>query len=428
MKLVVARRPGAPVVNMTMLVNSGMPTDFAAIPPGTATLAMDLLAEATTSRSRDQLVEQLGSLGASVGALGWGAEGSAIILSALKPALRPSLSVFSDVVMHPAFAQSDLERLRSQTLARIGAERKEAGATARRILPRLIFGSDNAYGQTVTEASVKSIGRAGIVSFYDRWFHPNNATLVVAGDTSLGEVRPMVESAFGGWKGGTIPQTFTPTAQPPTKSFIYLVDRPGAPQSAIQAGVVAPPRLEGDDVARLVFNKVFGGGFTSRLNMKLREEKGWAYGASTGIQGGKGSRLFVASASVQSDKTSDAMLETAALLKGIVTENPVTADELARAKDALALGLSSDWSTSDGIMRYVANQVSSGLPEDYFDRYPSAVLNERLEAVNAAGNSLLSGRAITWVVVGDRAKIEDKLRALGLGEVVVIDADGKIAR
>jgi predicted Zn-dependent peptidase len=158
--------------------------------------------------------------------------------------------------------------------------------------------------------------------------------------------------------------------------------------------------------------------------MKLREEKGWAYGANSGISGGKGSRLFVAAASVQADKTAEAMAETTALMKGIVSEFPVTADELVKAKDDMALGLSSDWATSNGIAQYVADQVAAGLPEDYYANYPSAVRAENLAAVNAAGQSLLSGHAVTWLIIGDRSKIEDKIRALNLGEVIIVDADG----
>jgi zinc protease len=423
LKLVVARRAGAPVVNMTMLITTGTPADFTSVAPGTGQLAMNLLDEATTTRSREQLVGQLGSLGATVQS-GGGGETSIVSLSALKPTLRSALSIYSDVVMHPAFASADLERLRAQSVAGIQAQKQDPSSEGRRLLPKLVYGADNPYGRVATEASVSSVSRPQVTAFYDRWFHPNNATLIVAGDTSLAEIRPLIEAAFSGWKPAAVPDTIAPVSQPPSKNIIYLVDKPGTPQSVIRAGLIAPPRTSGDDLAREAFNTAFGGSFTSRLNMKLREEKGWAYGANSGISGGKGSRLFVAAASVQADKTAEAMAETTALMKGIVSEFPVTADELVKAKDDMALGLSSDWATSNGIAQYVADQVAAGLPEDYYANYPSAVRAENLAAVNAAGQSLLSGHAVTWLIIGDRSKIEDKIRALNLGEVIIVDADG----
>jgi zinc protease len=369
------------------------------------------------------LVGQLGSLGATVQS-GGGGETSIVSLSALKPTLRSALSIYSDVVMHPAFASADLERLRAQSVAGIQAQKQDPSSEGRRLLPKLVYGADNPYGRVATEASVSSVSRPQVTAFYDRWFHPNNATLIVAGDTSLAEIRPLIEAAFSGWKPAAVPDTIAPVSQPPSKNIIYLVDKPGTPQSVIRAGLIAPPRTSGDDLAREAFNTAFGGSFTSRLNMKLREEKGWAYGANSGISGGKGSRLFVAAASVQADKTAEAMAETTALMKGIVSEFPVTADELVKAKDDMALGLSSDWATSNGIAQYVADQVAAGLPEDYYANYPSAVRAENLAAVNAAGQSLLSGHAVTWLIIGDRSKIEDKIRALNLGEVIIVDADG----
>jgi zinc protease len=425
LRLVVAHRAGVPVVNMTMLLETGVPADFASIAPGTGQLAMALLDEATTTRSREQLIEQLGSLGATLNSSG-GGETSYVTLSALKPTLKSALSIFSDVVMHPAFSSFDLERLRSQSIASIESQKQDPASAARRLMPKLVFGADSAYGRMITQASLASIGRPRIMGFYDRWFHPNNATLIVAGDTNLAEIRPLIEAAFAGWKRAALPQTVTPVSQPSTKSVIYLVDKPGAPQSVIRLGLVAPPRTQGDDVAREAFNTAFGGGFISRLNMKLREEKGWTYGASSAIQGGRGSRMFVVAAPVQADKTAEAMAEIAALMKAVVSDRPVDTDELAKAKDSLALGLSSDWSTSNGITQYVADELGSGLPDDYYANYPTAIGAETLEAVNAAGSALLSGRGVTWVVVGDRSKIEDKIRALGLGEVVIVDAEGNI--
>jgi predicted Zn-dependent peptidase len=275
---------------------------------------------------------------------------------------------------------------------------------------------------------VTSIGRPEIAAFYHRWFHPNNATLIVTGDIGLAEVRPMIEAAFASWKPAPVPTTITPEAAVPTKTIIYLVDKPGTPQTVIQAAVIAPPRSRGDEAAREAFVGVFGGSFTSRINMKLREEKGWAYGASGRFRGGRGTRLFVASASVQSDKTADSMREIAALLVGIGTDRPIDAAELASARGNLTLGLGSDWSTSAGIGSYLFDQAADHLPDDYYARYPARIAGVSLDAANAAAADIAGNRSLVWVVIGDRAKIEPSIRALGIGEVRVVDADGNPAR
>jgi len=428
MRLIVARRAGVPVINMNLQLSTGTPADFASITPGTGPLTMNLLDEATKSRSSVQLVEQLAGLGATVQS-GGGGETSSVGLSALKPTLQPALAIFADVVMNPAFTQADIDRLKSQTIASISAAKQDPGQTAGRVMPKLLFGADSAYGRMATEASVSSIDRAQIAAFYGRWFHPSNATLIVAGDTTLAEIQPLIEAAFANWKAGEAPPTIAPTqAATPTQSIVYLIDKPGTPQSVIRASVLAPPRLVGDEVAREALNTALGGSFTSRINMKLREEKGWAYGAGSRIGGGKGVRSFTASASVQSDKTAESMTEISNMLKAVTADQKITVGELATAKDNMSLGLSSDWSTSGGILQYIADQTASGLPDDYYANYPSVISAETLDAVNAAGGSILAGKPLTWVVVGDRSKIEAKIRALNLGEVRIIDADGNLAQ
>lgn len=424
MKLVVARRNGVPVVNMTMLVPTGVPEDFASTAPGTGGLAMNLLDEGTKSRTGEQLVEQLGSLGATL-QTGGGGETSSASLSALKPALERSLAIYADVVMNPAFAETDIARLKAQSIAGIAAAKQDPGQAAGRVVPALLFGPESAYGRLTTADTVQSIGRDALVEFHRRWFKPNNATLIVAGDTSLAEIRPLIEAAFATWRPGPVPATIAPTAPAPQEPVVYLIDKPGTPQTVIRAALLAPPRLEGDEVAREAMNTALGGSFTSRVNMKLREEKGWAYGARSGIGGGgKGGRLFSVSASVQADKTAESMTEIAALLGGIAGAQPITAEELARTKDTLTLGLSSDWSTAGGVTSYLADEIASGLPQDYYAAYPAAIGSSTLDQVNAAAASLIAGRPLTWVVAGDRARIESGIRALGLGKLRIIDPDG----
>lgn len=427
MRLVVAPRDGIPLVNLTLLLETGAPTDFADIAPGTGLLAMNLLNESTAGHTGEQLVEALGSLGAVL-ASGGGGEISQVSLSALKPVLRESLALYAEVILEPAFAEDSFERLKGQMLAGIAASKKSPSGIARRLLPAVLFGPDHAYGRMATEAAVESIDRQDMLAFHKRWFHPNNATLVVTGDTYLAEIRPLVEAAFAAWKRGNVPETLAPLADGPQASAVYLVDKPGTPQTVIRAALVTPPRKQGDDIARRMLNTAIGGGFTSRLNMTLREEKGWAYGASSNIGGGRGSQVLTVGASVQGDKTAESMREVARILREVAGKRPITATELVVVRDKMSLGLTSAWASSSGVAQSLLDQEAYDLPEDYYVQYPDNVAAVSLDAVNTAAAALIGERPLTWVVVGDRAKIEADIRALGLGEVRVVDADGNPVR
>lgn len=186
---------------------------------------------------------------------------------------------------------------------------------------------------------------------------------------------------------------------------------------------MAPPRKEGNAIARDAVNTVLGGSFTSRLNMKLREEKGWAYGARSSIGGGRGSQVFTATASVQADKTAESISEVAKMLTEVLTTKPIQAAELSAARDDMSLGLTGAWATSAGIANYLMDELVYRLPQGYYATYAEEVAGITLERVNEEAKVLFEG-PVTWIVVGDRSKIEEDIRSLGLDEVRAVDADG----
>jgi len=412
---------------MSLLVNTGMAADWKSELSGTGAFAAGLMDEGTKTRTGDQLSDALGALGASVSS-GGGGEASIVSLSAVKPTLGPALDIYADVVLNPAYRIEDVERSKSNALAGLAAAKLDGAKAAARLAPSLLYGAESPYGRLQSEADIAAIDPAKLSAFHARWFKPGNATLVVSGDTSLAEIRPLVEKAFGKWQPGSVPERIVPLTSPAAKSVVYLVDKPGAPQSVITASVIAGRRVEGDNAARGAFVSAIGGSFTSRINMKLREEKGWAYGASAGVSGGRGSRVYGANASVQTDKTAESMTEIANLFRSAVTDRKLTATELADAKANMSLGLSSSWSKTAGIASAVIDQISYDLPGDYYTAYPQAVAGVTLDTANRAGAELLANKPLTWMVVGDLSKIEAGVRALGFGEVRVINADGKLLR
>jgi zinc protease len=248
---------------------------------------------------------------------------------------------------------------------------------------------------------------------------------VVVGDTTLAEMKPRLEKAFAGWPSGTAPRKNVAAVEPKGPSTVYVLDRPGALQSLIAAGHVAPPRANPAQVPQAVMNTVLGGQFISRLNMNLREDKHWSYGASTNLVDARGPRPFVAVASVQTDKTKESVAEILKEMKGIRGEKPVSAEELRTAQDSLVLTLPGEWETAGAVAGSLAEIVRFGFDDRYFDGYAAKVRAVTLaDAAEAA--KLVQPDKVVWVIAGDRAKIEPGLRELGIGEVKAIDADGNV--
>ena len=425
-KLALVHRSAVPIINMTIILPSGVALDWRDGNAGLPWLIGPLLTHSTTKRPAERLTREVAALGAQLGA-SVDAETSSVSLSTLTTTLEPALTLYADVIVNPTFDDGDVERQKASRLAELGTMRMDPGAIAQRLAISEMFGADQPYGQVPTAASLAAITPAQLKAFHARWFRPDNATLVIVGDTNLQAITPMLERAFGGWRNDRPAPPMIVPANTPQPARVLLVNKPGAPQSVIRAVISAPPRLYGDELARLFWNNAWGGSFTSRLNMKLREEKGWAYGASSGFTSGHGGRLFGISAAVQTDKTAEAMAEIAALANDAAAARPITAAELERAKTNLVHGMSGNWSSGVGIARAIADQIGDNLPANYYADFLSRGTALTLEQVNAAGIGMLRDQQITWVVVGDRAKIEAAVRSLKLGDTRVVDADGLAA-
>ena len=236
---------------------------------------------------------------------------------------------------------------------------------------------------------------------------------------------PQLEKAFAGWQPSEVPaKNVTPVA-PASASTVYLIDRPGSQQSMVLAAEIAPPAGGADEVAIDAANQVLGGTFTARINMNLREDKHWTYGARTAFMDARGPRPYLAYAPVQADKTADTMREIQGELAGIVGPRPPTRDELDRVQASLTLTLPGRWETNRAVAGSLADMVEFGYPEDYFDTYADQIRSLTLADVARAAGEAVHPSSIVWVVIGDRAQIEKPVRDLGYGEVVVVDADGR---
>ncbi|MGA2269246.1 MAG: pitrilysin family protein [Bryobacteraceae bacterium] len=425
LKVVLAERHEIPLVNFSLLVDSGYAADQFAV-PGAAALAAKLLDQGTKARTSLEIGEQLAQLGASLN-VGANMDSIDARLSALKTNLDASLDIFADVALNPSFPQADFLREQKQQLAAIEREKTEPVQMALRVLPGLIYGKGHAYSEpwtgSGTAASVSKLAREDMAKFHAAWFHPNHATLIVVGDTTLAEVRPKLEKLFSGWKPGEAPQKNVATVALAERSVVYLIDRPDAQQSLILAGNVAPPKNNPAEVSIESMNNILGGDFGARLNMNLREDKHWAYGASTLLVSARGQRPFLAYAAVQTDKTKESMTEIAKELRGILGEHPATDAELARVKASETLRLPGSRETIDRVMNSVEDLVRYDLPEDYYQTYAGKVRALTLADIGKSAREVVQPNHLIWVVVGDRAKIEAGIRELGLGEVRLLNPE-----
>ena len=428
MKVIFARRDTIPTIQMQLSVDAGYASDQFAR-PGVAKLAMNMLDEGTTHRNALEINEELIMLGASI-STGSNLDTSFVTLSTLSSTVGDSLELYADVVLNPSFPEKELERLRLQLLNSINREQQSPLAMAQRVLPQLLYGEEHAYGNPRTGSgtieSVKSITLDELEKFHSTWFKANHSTMVVVGDTTLNEILPKLEKAFGQWRAGETPAKNIAHVDSASKVRIYLVDRPGSEQSILFSALLAAPKANPDEIAIEAMNDIIGGMSTSRINMNLREDKGWSYGAQTGLFNAKGQRLFFIYSSVQTDKTRESIEEVMKELRGFVTDHPAMQEELEKSVASNTLSLSGRWESSGAVMGSISQIVQYGLADNYFNEYADKVNALTLDEVNRIAKKIINPDAMTWVVVGDRAIIEPELSKLGFGKVNLIDADGNL--
>ena len=426
--VILARRDAVPVVNLTMLLDAGYASDQFAL-PGTARMAMGMLDEGTTSRGALEISDTLDSLGATLGA-GSNLDVSTVSMSALVENLDESLDLFADVILNPSFPEDEFERQQQQQLAGIGREKVQPVAMGQRVLPRILYGEGHAYSNPLTgsgtEESVGALDIDALRTFHDTWFRPNNATLIAVGNIAMDELLPAVEARFAGWEASDVPAKNLAEVKPQPGTVVYLIDRPDSAQSIIFAGQVAPPKGDPANLRIEAMNDIIGGGFTSRINLNLREDKGWSYGARAILLDAAGQRPYYAFAPVQTDRTAESMAEIDGEIRGIRSggARPPTADELAKVTDQNTLTLPGRWETNGAVMASLIEMARFDLPDDYWDTFADAVRGVDLSDVSAQADRVLQPDNLVWIVVGDRVRIEEKIRGLGLGEMRFLDADG----
>nr|WP_245842985.1 pitrilysin family protein [Sphingomonas laterariae] len=423
MQVVLARRTTVPTVRIALSFDAGNAADPKA-KLGTQALMLSLLDEGTKTRNSIQIAEEQERLGAAIGTSA-NMDRTSVTLFALKPNLAPSLDLLADVVRNPAFDPAEVERLRAQLVTSIAAENTQPRGIARRALPELLYGKVHPYGVPLsgsgTEAGVKAVTRDDLFAFHNAWLRPDNGKIFVAGDTTLAEIKPLLEARFGQWqptanvaKGAKLFR-MDRMARPPR---IVLIDRPQSPQSYIMAGQLLPFKGVDDPLTFSAANEVVGGSFLSRLNMDLREDKGWAYGAFTSAPMVRDTMPLYLIAPVQTDRTGDSIAAAIGDVKTFLTTKGVDAEEHERTINNQIRSLPGSFETSSDLLGGLMSIDAFGRPDDYYTR-----LADRYRAITAADMDKAARAAIRpddliWVVVGDAAKVRpqlEKLKDQGIG-------------
>jgi zinc protease len=411
-----------PVVEIVLVVRAGATADPAGL-EGLAAMTANMLDEGAGGRDALALADAVDFLGAEIAtSASWDA--ATVRLRVPVARLEAALALFADVALRPDFPEEELGRLRTEALTSLLQARAVPGAIASRALAEAVFGAGHRYGRSRTgdAASLNALSVDQLRAFHSARYVPSEATLVVVGDVT-GEVLSLLEQALGSWAG---PDESTPAVEmgePPQVSgrTVWLVDKPGAPQSAIRVGRVGPswhaPRYH----AQEVMNTLLGGLFTSRLNDNLREEHGYTYGAFSALVRFDIGGMFVALADVQSDKTAPALQEFMKELRGIRT--PAPQEEVERARTYEALGYARGFETTTQVAGHVVDEVLYGLPDGFFEAYVPDTLAVGPSAVAEAAKALIDPENIALVVVGDRSAIEEPVRALKLGEVKTLTVE-----
>ncbi|MEO6102491.1 MAG: pitrilysin family protein, partial [Pseudoxanthomonas sp.] len=325
------------------------------------------------------------------------------------------------------------DRVKGQWIAGIKQEKAQPNGVVGRVLPALMFGAGHPYATplsgTGTEASIAKLTRDELVAFHKQAIQPEGATLVVVGDTTLKEIVPVLNTHFSDWKGSAAGvATMIPDVANQTGPRVFLIDQPGAVQANIFAAELVPSTK---DAAAAVFdmaNMVIGGDFTARLNMNLREDKHWSYGAGADASGAVGQRIWRAHAAVQIDKTAESVAEIQRELVDFTSgKQGTSADELQRMQRVLTLSLPGAYETAGSVLGSITSNVLYERPDDYVFQRKAEVEGMTTAQVDAAAKTI-NPKALTWVIVGDVSKIEQPIRALKMGPVQVIDADGNIQK
>jgi predicted Zn-dependent peptidase len=429
LNIILAQRKGVPTIVGRLIFNAGFASDGPS-KSGLASLAMDMLDEGTKSLDALQISDKRQLLGASIFAYSdWDA--SYVGFNTLLQTFDPTLDLFTDILLNPAFPQKEFDRLKKEHLDNIIRQKSEPVSIGLRVFPKILYGEGHPYGNPLDgsgfEKTLQSINLDDVKNFYSTWIKPNNATIVIVGDIQMNDLVAKLETRLSDWKKGSAPKITIGSVNSPSGNKIYLMDRPESTQTVIIAGSLIAPYGKISQPALNAMNNILGGDFVSRLNMNLREDKHWTYGAASFIFDARGQRPFLAYVSVQIDKTKEAIQEINKEFTAINTDKPIIADEFNRVQNNMVLQLPGMWETNNSVSYSLSELVKFGLSDDYYKTYDAKVRKLTQAELQQISKQVVSPELVKWFVIGDKSKILNGLKELGY-EITELDPDGNILK
>jgi zinc protease len=412
-----------PVVAFNLVLQSGSANDPLAA-PGLASMTSDVLDEGTPTRDALKISDELESIGANLG-VSSGTDGAFVSLRTLTKHLDKALAVYADVISSPVFPQKEFDRLKSQRLASLMQQKDQPTAIAGNAFAHILYTAKHPYGLNSmgTTASVEAMTREDLVAFYNAYYRPGNATLIVVGDVKRDGLIAKLETLFAGWKDAPVAAFNVPAPEPVRARKVYLIDKPGAPQSEIRIGYPALARSTPDYFPVFLMNRMLGGQFASRINMNLREKRGFTYGARSGFSFNKGVGPFTASAGVMAEKTDSSLIEFLYEID-LMREKGMTDDEMSFVKKGLIGNFALNFETPSQLASMMQNIILYGLPDDYYSTYLQNIEKVTPVDVLRVSKQYLDTSKMALVVVGDLGTIRPGIEASKLGEIVVCNTDG----
>ena len=424
LQILVVERSDLPVTEVALVTRAGSIADPAG-KSGVSQLVVNTIMMGTKARKALDIENDLGNLGTALTGSA-GRESVQLRFEALRRNLGPALAIFADVIRDPTFPEEEVTRERQLLLDALERESTEPNAIAARLRAMLAFGREHPYGlpSRGLPSTVKTLTREDLVEFHRAFWKPGGSCLIFVGDVNLEDARKLAQEAFGSWAGGAPPAVDIPSPKPADPTKVYVVDRQGAAQTVVMQVLLAPRRKTDDYYAFRLADMVWGGSFGSRLNLNLRESKGYAYGANSSQTLYSRSGIWFGGGGVQTDKTKESIVEFEAELGALGGTRPISELELADAKAKRIRGYAQQFESLPQIAAQIAEVWTQDLPMSELQRAPEETAKATLETVNAAARKYATPATADLLLIGDRAKIEPAVKELNLGNIVFLDSEG----
>ena len=421
-RIAYAQRGAVPTTQIALSFDAGFAADAPA-DRGLQSLTLGLLEEGFAQLTSQQVAEAQERLGANISTSG-SADRSVIGLSALSANLAPSLDLVADMIQRPTLATDEIDRVRAQTLTAIAQTQKDPGGIASRVLPPLLYGENHPYAATGLgdAAAVTRFTRDDLIGFQSRWLRPDNLEIFIVSDRPLGEVKALLEQRFGSWATPQVPRGVKAFTAPPTRPKsprIVLIDRPGSPQSIIYGGQITPIDPRGDITQISSANDILGGDFLSRINMDLREKRGWSYGVRGSVAPNERVVPYIVNAPVQADRTGESIVALNQDITAFLGAQGTTEEELTRTVANNINQLPGRFETSGAVLAAMQSNALYGRPDNYYELLADRYRGQTRASLDAALRGVIDPQGFVWVVVGDAAKIRGQLDKLGMPITVV---------